>query len=616
MPARIPLADVLNAPGTWTPSDAVAVIVQLAHAPQTGRPRPVPLEPGHVWLERSGAVTLEPGLLPRLGEFAALLDRLLAPFGDNLPRGLRSIVERAMRPVEGTRIPSLTAFAAALEPFQATEPAAAVRDLVTKVVDRGGAATAPVVAAIVRPSPVPPTAALPTATKPHVVRAAPAPAMRVTPAPVATSAAPAPVAVPVSVRPAAPVTTQPEPPPLPQSGPMAWRPSTWHIGGAVAATVLASILGGSLARSHRSAALQPSAASAATPRPERPPIPEPELVPSPLVTSTPAVTATVPLSPALVPTSIAATTPLSPALVPTSIATAPAVAPMAPVGVPLAAPTAPAATAEARPQPARLVDRREVQADAVFSPSFASSGSAVFFHAASARGSALKRADVDGGELRVASIVDDGARNYHVQLSPDGTHVAFDSDRDGVRGVYVADANGRGVRRISGPGHAAVPTWSPDGRQLAFIRAERERPAVWNLWLHDRNTGRETRVTGFRRGQVWGGAWFADGRRIAYSHEDQLTILDLETGRRRIVASPVAGRLVRTPAVSPDGRWIVFQVFRDGVWLYDVEAGAMRRVLDDPSAEEFAWSPDGRRVAYHSRRSGGWNLWTMAAPGN
>jgi len=93
-----------------------------------------------------------------------------------------------------------------------------------------------------------------------------------------------------------------------------------------------------------------------------------------------------------------------------------------------------------------------------------------------------------------------------------------------------------------------------------------------------------------------------------------LIIEDLTSGQTREFASPLPRRLVRTPAVSPDGRWIMFQVYRDGAWLLDVQRGVMQRVLEDPSAEEFAWSPDGRRVAYHSQRSGGWNLWTMAAP--
>jgi len=37
----------------------------------------------------------------------------------------------------------------------------------------------------------------------------------------------------------------------------------------------------------------------------------------------------------------------------------------------------------------------------------------------------------------------------------------------------------------------------------------------------------------------------------------------------------------------------------------------MRRVLDDPTAEEYAWAPDGHRVAFHSKRSGGWGVWVM-----
>ena len=102
-------------------------------------------------------------------------------------------------------------------------------------------------------------------------------------------------------------------------------------------------------------------------------------------------------------------------------------------------------------------------------------------------------------------------------------------------------------------------------------------------------------------------------RRIAYSHEDHLILLELVSGRSTSYASPRPGRLVRTPAVSPDGGWIIFQVFRDGGWLLDLESGSMQRVLDDPSAEEFTWAPDGRRVAFHSRRAGGWGLWMMAA---
>ena len=266
-----------------------------------------------------------------------------------------------------------------------------------------------------------------------------------------------------------------------------------------------------------------------------------------------------------------------------------------------------------RPQP--LVAPEAAGSAAMFSPSYAPNGTAVFFHADTVRGSALKRAEPgEGGVLHVVTILDDGSKNYHVQVSPDSRLVAFDSDRDGLRGVYVARADGAEVRRVSGQGYAAVPTWSPDGSRLAFLRAEAGRAKVWNLWTLDLTSGRMTRLTNYRYGQVWSAAWFPGGERIAYSHEDRLIIRDLASGRSTSYASPRKARLVRTPAVSPDGRRIMFQVYRDGAWLLDLGDGSMRRVLDDPSAEEFTWAPDGRRVAFHSRRSGGWSLWMMAAP--
>jgi Tol biopolymer transport system component len=238
----------------------------------------------------------------------------------------------------------------------------------------------------------------------------------------------------------------------------------------------------------------------------------------------------------------------------------------------------------------------------------------MFYHADGPVGSAIMRADTDesGAVLRITSVVDGTAKNFHARPSPDGRSIAFDSDRDGERAVYVADSNGSNVRRVSGEGFAAVPSWSPDGTRLTFVRAEAARPNVWNLWVLDLDSGDTRRLTSHRYGQPWGAAWFPDGERIAYSHEDRLIVRDLDGQGERIFKSPIAGRLLRTPAVSPDGRRIIFQVRHDGAWMLDLANGSMRKILSDATAEEFTWSPDGRQVAYHSRQTGKWGVWIMA----
>ena len=261
----------------------------------------------------------------------------------------------------------------------------------------------------------------------------------------------------------------------------------------------------------------------------------------------------------------------------------------------------------------------EVRAVAVanaFSPAFASDGTAIFFHTGRERDarSAIEVATADsqtGIDLGVMTIVDDGSHNYHAQPSPDGRFVAFDSDRDGERGIYVANRDGSQVRRVSAAGYAAVPTWSRNSEWLAYIRAEADKSSVWNLWVQPAAGGSARRVTNYRYGQTWAASWFPDDRRIAYSHEDTLMVMDLQTGEATRYRTPIKGQLVRTPAVSPDGTKIIFQVFRHGAWLLDLADGSMLRVLTDPTAEEFAWSPDGRRVAFHSRRDGQWGIYVL-----
>ena len=249
-----------------------------------------------------------------------------------------------------------------------------------------------------------------------------------------------------------------------------------------------------------------------------------------------------------------------------------------------------------------------------FSPAFAAQGAVIYFHTggSSAQESDLAMADE---ARRIIPIVRDGARNYHVRPSPDGRVLAFDSDRDGERGIYVANQDGSTVKRVSGPGWAAVPTWAPDGSRLSFVRAETGRPNVWNLWLLSLDSGETQRLTSYRYGQTWGASWFPGGERIVYTHETTLVVRDLVSGATREFKSPIPKRLVRTAAVSPDGRRVIFQVHRDGAWLLGLGDGSMRRVLADPSAEEFSWAPDGTRVAFHSRRGGRWGVQVAWFPG-
>jgi hypothetical protein len=278
----------------------------------------------------------------------------------------------------------------------------------------------------------------------------------------------------------------------------------------------------------------------------------------------------------------------------------------------------PPAAAGPDARPASVTDAVEgttlVDTPDYFPGALATVGGASFQAAddAAADGRIVPAGAADGGAvLRITRIVNDEASNFHIRPSPDGTRIAFDSNRDGTRGVYVADGDGSNVRRVSGEGFAAVPSWSPDGRRLVYVRADVERPRVWNLWTLDLASGEERQLTSNATGQPWGASWFPDGRRLAYNHGARLVVLDIESGRQRTYPAPGRGELVRTPSVSPDGRRVIFQVERDGAWLLDVGDGSMRKVLSDPTAEDYIWSPDGRRVAYHSRRSGEWGVWQV-----
>jgi cytoskeletal protein RodZ len=282
-----------------------------------------------------------------------------------------------------------------------------------------------------------------------------------------------------------------------------------------------------------------------------------------------------------------------------------------PANVPEAAQTAPVVSAPAMRHVVAPADDSPPASDAAAAHRSAPVGAAVF-QGGDAEARPAGTSGAGRSVLRVTRIVDDTADNGPVRPSPDGRYIAFDSDRHGERAVYVADADGRNVRRVSRDGFAAMPSWSPDGQRLAFVRADAARPEVWHVWALDYESGELRQITRHAQGRPQDASWFPGGDHLVYAMADRLIVHDLGTGRERAFAGPRSGVEVRSPVVSPDGRRVAFQLARDGTWLLEMASGSMRRVLDDPTAGEYAWSPDGTQLAYHSTRAGGWGVWVMA----
>jgi serine/threonine protein kinase len=314
--------------------------------------------------------------------------------------------------------------------------------------------------------------------------------------------------------------------------------------------------------------------------------------------------------------------------------------------------------------------------------------------------------------LTADSLVNDSQPAY----SPDGQQIAFRSEREGG-GIFLMGAMGESVRRLtdiarnpawssdgteiavdaqwikselkpdSGPqlwrinvatgrrrlvmeGLASHPSWSPDGRRIAYWTRSVGRPGeIWTISADGEDAIRVTSAAegAFNRDPVWssdGYLYYAsnrggsqnfwrqridemgevrgmpepittpatssfdlslshDGRRILYATNEQKQNLErvLLEPAGPIVTAPLTPiiqgkRWILGPQVSPDGSWIVYYSEKDLHLIRTDGTGLRQLTRDSFDDQEPRWSPDGRRIFFSSDRTGRYDTWSIRPDGS
>jgi TolB protein len=195
------------------------------------------------------------------------------------------------------------------------------------------------------------------------------------------------------------------------------------------------------------------------------------------------------------------------------------------------------------------------------------------------------------------------------------TKIAFASDRDSTTGarakrtkeLYICDYDGFNPRRVTVNGSLNIlPSWSPDGRSLAYVSYRQGSPDIFLALIYE---GRSVNLTAGTSGGSFAPAFSPDGKRIAYA-SSRAGNMDIwmanadGSNARRITTSP---GLDTAPYWSPNGQEIAFTSDRAGgpqIYIMDSEGLNVRRLTNVGSYNDApAWNPSKQfsEIAYTSR---------------
>lgn len=234
----------------------------------------------------------------------------------------------------------------------------------------------------------------------------------------------------------------------------------------------------------------------------------------------------------------------------------------------------------------------------------------------------FQREDMEGAAERLTAI---GGFRAHPSFSPDGRSIAFASSSDNdfaVGSLWVITDRGReAVRLVKGINFD--PAWSPDGGRIAYSKTDlHEGLLVSDIYSIKSDGGGEIRLThGARASQP---AWSPDGRALVFARNingrSEIFSMNDEGGDLvQLTHSDVPSQNY-SPVWSPDGKKIAFSAFRAGKRdIVTIDSDGRNPFFltdDDPDDRVPLWSANGEKILFLSDRDGdGYALYSIPSRG-
>jgi len=235
-----------------------------------------------------------------------------------------------------------------------------------------------------------------------------------------------------------------------------------------------------------------------------------------------------------------------------------------------------------------------------------------------------------GPERKLYSTSADAMAQYmSSDWSPDGKYLAYVDRRPGPQTLNIfllALDNTQDKRPLTTSPHVETdfnPRFSPDGQTVAFVRASGEGGAAHDIFLVRTAGGEPKRLT-FDSVLIYGLDWTPDGAYIVFS-SDRLGGARLWKARAsggEPEPLPVGQEGANAPALSRTGRRLAYtQVdIIANIWRYEVSTGRnappTKLIASTGVNESPQFSPDGKRIAFASNRSGSWEIWVCDSDGS